>query len=99
MLKLMDKKILTILYSKILCILTNALCEAMMSFINCISDIKVLPLPHLTGDQHLQDPELSMFFNLHAILAAMCDFQQCGILTSVDSYESVQPPFQLRNFK
>ena len=28
-----------------------------------------------------------------------CDFQQCGILTSVDSYEPVQPPFKLRNSK
>ena len=26
-------------------------------------------------------------------------FQQCGILTSVDSDEPVQPPFKLRNFK
>ena len=29
--------------------------------------------------------------------AATCDFQQCGILTSVDSDEPVQPPFKLRN--
>ena len=27
------------------------------------------------------------------------DFQQCGILTSVDSDEPLQPPFQLRNPK
>ena len=26
-----------------------------------------------------------------------CDFQQCGILTSVDSDEPVQPPFKRRN--
>ena len=26
-----------------------------------------------------------------------CDFQQCGILTSVDSDKPVQPPFKLRN--
>ena len=26
-----------------------------------------------------------------------CDFQQCGILTSVDSDEHVQPHFKLRN--
>ena len=25
-----------------------------------------------------------------------CDFQQCGILTSVDSDEPVLPPFDLR---
>ena len=28
-----------------------------------------------------------------------CDFQQCGILTSVDSDVTEQPPFKLRNFK
>ena len=28
-----------------------------------------------------------------------CDFQQCGILTSVDSDEPVQPPFKFRNSK
>ena len=37
------------------------------------------------------------------ILAVTCDFQQCGILTrlesSVDSDEHVQPPFKLRNSK
>ena len=31
--------------------------------------------------------------------AATCDFQQCGILTCVDSYEPVQPTFMLRNSK
>ena len=29
----------------------------------------------------------------------ICDFQQCGILTSVDSDEPVQPHFNLRNSK
>ena len=28
-----------------------------------------------------------------------CDFQQCGILTSVDSDEPVQSPFKRRNSK
>ena len=31
--------------------------------------------------------------------AATCDFQQCGILTSVDSDEPVKPHFKLRNSK
>ena len=31
------------------------------------------------------------------IWAATCDFQQCGILTSVDSDEHVQCPFKPRN--
>ena len=29
----------------------------------------------------------------------LCDFQQCGILTSVDSDEPVQPFFDFRNSK
>ena len=28
-----------------------------------------------------------------------CDFQQCGILTSVDTDEPLQPPFKIRNSK
>ena len=28
-----------------------------------------------------------------------CDFQQCGNLTSVDSDEPVQSPFEIRNTK
>ena len=31
--------------------------------------------------------------------AVTFDFQQCGILTSVDLDEPVQPPFYLRNTK
>ena len=34
-----------------------------------------------------------------SIRAVTCDFQQCGILTSVDSDEPVQPPFKVRNSK
>ena len=33
------------------------------------------------------------------VIELECDFQQCGILTSVDSYEPVQPPFKLRTSK
>ena len=37
---------------------------------------------------------------LREIIGAVTrDFQQCGILTSVDSDEPVQPPFKLRNSK
>ena len=31
--------------------------------------------------------------------ALECDFQQCSILTSVDSDEPVQPPFKLSNIQ
>ena len=33
---------------------------------------------------------------INHIRAVTCDFQQCGILTSVDSDKPVQPPFKLR---
>ena len=46
-----------------------------------------------TGDQY------SILYPFKKILAVTCDFQQCGILTSVDSEEHVQPPFKLRNNK
>ena len=32
-------------------------------------------------------------------MSCACDFQQCGILTSVDSDEPVQPPFKLRKLQ
>ena len=35
----------------------------------------------------------------YVIWASAWDFQQCGILTCVDSDEPVQPPFKLRNSK
>ena len=35
----------------------------------------------------------------HIKRAVTCDFQQCGILTSVDSDEHVLPPFKLRTSK
>ena len=44
--------------------------------------------------------ELELFLKIkNNIIAVTCDFQQCGILTSVDSDEPVQPPFKLRNSK
>ena len=41
-----------------------------------------------------------MPYNLHfKHLATICDFQQCGILTSIDSDEPVESPFKLRDSK
>ena len=37
--------------------------------------------------------------NVYVFLAATSDFQQCVILTSVDSDKPVQPSFKLRNSK
>ena len=51
---------------------------------------------------HIVDIQMCTTSN-HASLVAehlrTCDFQQCGILTSVDSDEPVQPPVKLRNSK
>ena len=46
-------------------------------------------------------PVLTKYFNTRDefIWAATRDFQQCGIVTSVDSDEPMQPPFKLRNCK
>ena len=48
-------------------------------------------------DTHFNVPPCSLHKVL--ILAATYDFQQCGILTNVDSDEPVQPLFKLRNSK
>ena len=39
-----------------------------------------------------------MCYGYHNIWAMACDFQQCGILTGVDSYEPVQPPLSLETW-
>ena len=45
-------------------------------------------------------PEIQTYTLLTGIIwAATSDFQQSGILTSVDSDTPVQPPFKLRNSK
>ena len=41
----------------------------------------------------------SSIWSTFNIWAVTCDFQQCGILTSVDSEEPLQPSFKLRNSK
>ena len=46
----------------------------------------------------MYDPQYkSLSYSLNAHMS--CDFQQFGILTSVDSDEHVQPIFKLRNSK
>ena len=37
--------------------------------------------------------------SMPGIWAVICDFQQCGVLTSVDSDHPSQPPFKLKNSK
>ena len=44
-------------------------------------------------------PCQQFIIHVGTIWAATYDFQQCGILTSVDSDQHVQPPLKFRNFK
>ena len=47
----------------------------------------------------VNQPVLEAIFHREYIWAATCDFQQCGILTWIDSDEHVLPPIKLRNSK
>ena len=53
------------------------------------------------GKCDVSSDQVNRFLNycLYSINRLDCDLQQCGILTSVDSDEPVQPPFKLRNSK
>ena len=52
-------------------------------------------MPTLVGEKKRKKKE----WVKNKISAETCDFQQCGILKSVDSDEPVQPPIVLRNSK
>ena len=58
-----------------------------------ISGIGIVAGCHRFGDSVPRN------YNNHKIYESRRDFQQCGVLTSVDSEEPVQPPFKLRNSK
>ena len=47
---------------------------------------------HLYGEKLQQSCSVPL-----TILSNVCDFEQCGILTSPNKDEPVQPPFKLRN--
>ena len=42
--------------------------------------------------------KIKLILQKYNIWAVTCDFQQCGILTNVDSDKPVQSPFKLRNW-
>ena len=42
-------------------------------------------------------PAVSYISMVSSEMSHACDFQQCGILTSVDSDQPVQPPFRHGN--
>ena len=61
-----------------------------------------LPLSHCTSWNAISWPLKELWIAIReniSIWALTCDFQQCGILTSVDSNKHVQPSFKLRNSK
>ena len=63
----------------------------------CLADEIVEPRP----DMNIKDAAFTESKKCYYILlynwAATCDFQQCGILTWIDSNEPVQPPIKTPN--
>ena len=70
----------------------SVLLHVLMLETGYVSCVQVICLKHNSVLAHL-------CFAADNIWAVTCDFQQCGILTSVDSNEPVQPPLKLRNSK
>ena len=68
---------------------------------NTVSPVMIKPETPLFQVLHsTTEPLHSSLTSLGSInWAVACDFQQCGILTSVDSDEHVKPPFKLRTSK
>ena len=67
---------------------------------NCVLDKTFLHThKHVCNRAYTQKQTLNWMEYTYLIWAVACDFQQCGILTSVDSDEHVQPPFKLRTSK
>ena len=78
-----------------------------------ISQVKSDPYATLPRTRSRHRPRLNMHWPFHYIViqnllswsissnnwAVTCDFQQCGILTWIDSVEPLQPPIKLRNSK
>ena len=64
----------------------------------CSCNITVRHLRPLSYNRDLNN-KVELYRRLLYLRAVSCDFQQCGILTIVDSDEPVQPPFRLRNSK
>ena len=54
---------------------------------------------HTKGGQVRKPDYFPVVFRLFFNRALKCDYQQCGILTSVDSDKTGEPPFKLRTSK
>ena len=64
-----------------------------------VSNVRQLFAADDFGRRHFQMHFFLGSLRVNPCPAVTCDFQQCGILTSVDSDEPVQPPFNHRNTK
>ena len=68
-----------------------------LTHINCCWMSETIILDIFTSSNYFNSfPTFSHLFTYFESLYMSRDFQQCGILTSVDSGEPVQPPFKLR---
>ena len=95
-----------LLLSRLIWIVT--VCKRMSEFIRCpklpdltLSYVVVFKL-HSTPyglDEEEKKKKYCLYHADNHIWAMTCDFQQCGVLTNVDSDEPVKPPFRLRNSK
>ena len=60
-------------------------------------DLTIVPEKLSSSEKQAKGQDTSR--SVRSIFEPWCDFQQCGILTCVDSDDHVQSPFKLRNFK
>ena len=71
---------------------------------NTVTPVRLKPLAPRSRVKHSTTEPLcslsfrSSQFSLHN-MSVTCDFQQCGVLTSLDSDQPERPPFKLRNSK
>ena len=63
----------------------------------CIEDVNITILVYMDGNLSTEVTEMPLTITI--AIYEPCALQQCGILTSVDTEEPVQPPFKLRNSK
>ena len=59
----------------------------------------ILHVIHVTWQVPNKNKTIQSSISVIINLAMTCDFQQCAILTSVDSDEPVQLPLKLRTYK
>ena len=82
-------------------IVENIIPRNMIINLGCASVDNHIPRDDIIDYHPLRECNIYIIY-LEVVLNALsttCDFQQCGILTSVDSDEPLQSPFKLRSSK